>query len=267
MSSWILALVVVAVVALAVTVKLLVRTRAPDPGWFIDSTRAAGALTVIGTMFAVLLAFTIFFALQSYQAARNGASMEAVAVTELHSVAEILEGRDGERLHGDLICYSRAVVSDEWPAMARGEMSPVVAEWVDTMSGDFAATSPQGASQEAAYGQWFDQQAERRDGRRARAAEATPSIPFPLWIVLGIGASAILAYMCVQADKRESALVQAIPIAFVSALVASALMVVMFLDHPYSGWAGSIQPDEMRVTLQMIDDGHQAPCDPLGNPT
>ncbi len=265
--SWILGLIVVLVVVLAVTAKLAARTRAPDPGWFIDSTRAAGALTVIGTMFSVLLAFTIFFALQSYQRASNGASVEAVAVTELHNVADVLEGHDGEKLHGGLICYSRAVVSDEWSAMSRSETSPSVNHWVDTMVEDFAATTPEGASQEAAYGQWFDQQAERRDGRRDRLAEATPSVPFPLWIVLGIGASAILSYMCVQADRRESAVVQAVPIAFVSALVASALVVVAFLDHPYSDWSGSIQPTEMNVTLQFIDDGHPAPCDESGNPT
>lgn len=266
MPSWVAGLVVVLVVAVAVTAKLAARTRAPDPGWFIDSTRAAGALTVIGTMFAVLLAFTIFFALQSYQRARDGASMEAVAVTELHNVADVLEGHGGDRLHGGLICYGRAVVADEWPAMGRGETSPAVVHWVDAMVRDFAATSPTGAAQEAAYGQWFDQQAERRDGRRARLAEATPSVPLPLWIVLGIGATAILTYMCVQADKRESAVVQAVPIAFVSALVASALIVIAFLDHPYADWSGGIQPDEMRVTLQLIDDGHAAPCNERGDP-
>jgi hypothetical protein len=265
--SWVAGLVVVLVVTLAVAAKLAARTRAPDPGWFIDSTRAAGALTVIGTMFAVLLAFTIFFALQSYQRARDGASMEAVAVTELHNVADVLEGHRGGGLHGGLICYGRAVVSDEWPAMGRGESSPTVGHWVDSMVRDFANTTPTGAAQEAAYGQWFDQQAERRDGRRARSAEASPSVPVPLWIVLGIGATAILTYMCVQADKRESAIVQAVPIAFVSALVASALVVVAFLDHPYADWAGSVQPDEMQVTLHVIDDGHAAPCDGNGNPT
>ena len=97
-------------VTVAVVVKLLARRRAPDPGWFIDSTRAAGALTVIGTMFAVLLAFTIFYALQNYQRARDGGTMEAISVTELHNVADVLEGHDGHGLHGDLICYSRAVV-------------------------------------------------------------------------------------------------------------------------------------------------------------
>jgi phosphotransferase system glucose/maltose/N-acetylglucosamine-specific IIC component len=265
--TWLAGVVLVAVVASTVIVKLLARRRAPDPGWFIDSTRAAGALTVIGTMFAVLLAFTIFYALQNYQRARDGGSMEAIAVTELHNVADVLEGHDGSRLHGDLICYSRAVVSDEWPAMARGESSASVQHWVDTMVTDFAAINPSSPKQEAAYGQWFDQQAERRDGRRARAVEAEPSVPPPLWIVLGIGAACIFTYMCVQADRRESAVVQAVPIAFVSALVTSALLVVAFLDHPYAEWAGNLQPAEMRVTLSLIDDGHVVPCDSHGGLT
>ena len=42
---------------------------------------------------------------------------------------------------------------------------------------------------------------------------------------------------------------------------------VAFLDHPYADWAGSIQPDEMRVTLSLIDDGHETPCEPNGDPT
>ncbi len=266
MLTWLAGVTLVVVVTTAVVAKLLARRRAPDPGWFIDSTRAAGALTVIGTMFAVLLAFTIFYALQNYQRARDGGTMEAIAVTELHNVADVLEGHDGQRLHGDLICYSRSVVADEWPAMARGESSATVQYWVNAMVRDFAATDPKNPKQEAAYGQWFDQQAERRDGRRARAAEAEPSVPLPLWIVLGIGATSILIYMCVQADRRESAVVQAVPIAFVSALVTSALLVVAFLDHPYADWAGSLRPDEMHVTLNLIDDGHDAPCDTSGDP-
>ena len=60
MLNWLAVVVLLVVVTTVVVVKLVARRRAPDPGWFIDSTRAAGALTVIGTMFAVLLAFTIF---------------------------------------------------------------------------------------------------------------------------------------------------------------------------------------------------------------
>ena len=89
MLTWLAPIIIVAVVAAAVTVKLLVRRRAPEGGWFTDLPRSAGTLSVIGTMFAVMLAFVILFSLQSYQHAREGASVEAVAVTELSAVAGI----------------------------------------------------------------------------------------------------------------------------------------------------------------------------------
>ena len=85
--TWVAALVLVLVVTAAVTIKLVVRRRAPVGGWFSDAPRSAGTLSVIGTMFAVMLAFVILLALQSYQRAREGSSVEAIAVSELHSVA------------------------------------------------------------------------------------------------------------------------------------------------------------------------------------
>ena len=267
MLVWIAPLVVLAAVVVAVAARLFVRARMPEEGWFVDSSRADTATAVIGTMFAVMLAFVILFSLQSYQHARDGASREAVAVAELHVIADALGGESGKSLHGELTCYARSVISDEWPAMREGKSSEVTQSWVDTMGRDFAAANPVGAKQEIAYAHWFDEQAQRREGRRARLAEATPPVPTPLWIVLGVGATAILAYMCAQADRREPRLLQAIPIGLVAALVASGLVVVFFLDHPYAHWSGSIQPVEMQRSLATIEDGHPSPCDEWGNPT
>src|SRR5262245_61050526 len=143
----------------------------------------------------------------------------------------------------------------------------VVRAWVETMDRDFGSTEPTSAKQEAAYAQWFDQMAQRREGRRARLAEATASVPPPLWFVLGVSASAIIAYMCLQADRREGRLIQAAPIGLVAAVAAAGLLVVVLLDHPYADWSGSIKPTEMRSTLSLIDDGHPVPCNERGNPT
>jgi hypothetical protein len=55
----------------------------------------------------------IVFSLQTYQHAREGASREAIAVAELHVIAEVLGSPSGESLHGDLNCYARSVISDE----------------------------------------------------------------------------------------------------------------------------------------------------------
>ncbi len=266
MLTWLAPIIVVAVVSLAVTAKLLVRRRAPEGGWFTDLPRSAGSLSVIGTMFAVMLAFVILYSLQSFQHAREGASIEAISVTELSAVAGALPPPANDDLHGDLVCYGRAVVHDEWPAMRDGHASELVESWIDKLYNDFSAIAPQEAQHEAAFAQWFDEVSERRDGRRERLAEASPFLPMPLWFALGIGALATLSYMVVQADKRESKVIQAIPIAFVSAIVTAGLLVVVFLDNPYSDSNGSIRPTEMNRTLDRIDKGVEAPCDELGRP-
>jgi len=251
----------------AVAAKLLVRRRAPMGGWFTDSPRSTGALSVIGTMFAVMLAFVILFSLQSYQRAREGASLEAVAVTELSAVSAVFPPPTSDRLQGGLVCYARAVIHDEWPAMEDGRSSALVETWVDRLHRDFAGAAPREARQEAAYAQWFDEIAQRRDGRRERLAEASSILPLPLWLALAIGAMAILTYMVVQADRKEGRAVQALPIGLVAALVSAGLLVVIFLDNPYTGGDGSIRPTEMTRTLSIIGPGVQAPCDERGNPT
>lgn len=266
MRTWIPALILVLVVAAAITIKLLVRRRAPMGGWFTDSPRSAGTLSVIGTMFAVILAFVIFLALQSYQRARQASSEEAIAISELHSVAAVFEPPTRDPLQGGLVCYARAVIEDEWPAMSEGRSSERVQSWIDRLSGEFLSAEPHGARQEAAYAQWFDEQARRREGRRERLAEATPMVPLSLWLVLGIGASFTIAYMCAQADRREGLLVQSIPIGFVTAMVTAGMLVVLFLDHPYANESGGIAPTEMRQTLTRIDHGSATPCDERGIP-
>jgi Protein of unknown function (DUF4239) len=263
---WVAVLVLVLVITVAISVKLLVRRRAPMGGWFTDSSRSAGTLSVIGTMFAVMLAFVILLALQSYQRAREGSSVEAIAVTELHSVATVFQSPVRDRVHGELVCYARAVIEDEWPAMENGRSSDLVQSWIDKLGREFAITEPHGAREETAYAQWFDEQAQRRDGRRERLAEATPFVPLPLWFVLGIGASLTLAYMVAQADPREGVFIQSIPICFVSALATAGLLVVFFLDHPYANEIGSIAPTEMHRTLTLIDHGSATQCDERGAP-
>ena len=187
-------------------------------------------------------------------------------VTELHNVADVLEGHEGERLHGDLICYSRSVIYDEWPAMARGETSGAVQHWVDTMVRDVAATDPGNPNT-------------KRPWPVVRPAGPTKGrSPRPRRRGATVGAAAAVGragnrvgghphiYVCPgrpSGKRRRSGG----PIAFVSALVTSALLVVAFLDHPYADWAGNLQPDEISVTLSLIDDGHAAPCDSKGDPT
>jgi Protein of unknown function (DUF4239) len=248
-----LSLLVVAVVT-SVSVALLwgMRRFSPDDGYLVDHSSGPAIIGVLGTLVAVILAFVILLALQSYRAARDSASQEAVAVTQLYGTTALLPDPLGGKLRGELVCYSRTVVNNEWRTMRRGDPSPAVQTWLDQMSTDIVGLKPSDAQQTIAEGQWFTQDTARREGRRGRLAAATPLVPSLLWFVLLLGSVLLIACLLLFADHRERFTVQAILIGGVCALLASGLTIVGFLDTPYGGGAGRIHPVEMERTLALI---------------
>jgi hypothetical protein len=86
---WVALLIIAGVVAASIAVKLVVRRFAPDGGFFTDSDRSAGVFGVIGNSFAVLLAFVIFLAFETFDNARQKSGQEAVAVAELFQTAQL----------------------------------------------------------------------------------------------------------------------------------------------------------------------------------
>src|SRR4029078_8791248 len=96
---------------------LWVRRKAPDGSYFHDGDRAAGVFGVLATGFAVLIGFVVFLAFESFDTSRSGAEAEAELVVQQVEPAQFLPVAARKRLSGDLVCYARNVVYEEWPAM------------------------------------------------------------------------------------------------------------------------------------------------------
>jgi hypothetical protein len=269
-----LALTIIAVaVAITVTLMLLVRRFvAPRGGFFTDPDRAAGVFGVTGTGFAVLLAFVIFLSFSSYDRARDKASVEAVAISQLFRTAKLFSPDAQRSLHGELICYARAVIDDEWKTMRHGSESALVTAWLLRIEQTIDGIQVAGEKQRVAYDHWFEQAAERREGRRGRLDAAEPLVPTLVWLALFLGGALIIAYMCFYADPAEPFFVQALMMGAVTTMVVAGLLVVRFLDHPYANASGSIKPTTMTMTLRRMEDedrtsaGAAQLCDERGTP-
>jgi hypothetical protein len=260
-------------VAAALAALVVVRRWAPPGGHFTDTARAAGVFTVLGTVVAVLLAFVIFLALETFSTAKETAGQEAVATTQLYRTAALLPDPGGSVLRGELVCYARAVVEDEWRTMSDGRESPTVHEWLDRMASSISSISPENEREATAYGEWFDQDAERREGRRGRLAQAEPFVPALVWAVLVIGVLLVIVHAVLFADAAERVLVQAVMVGGITAVLASGLLVVSYLDSPYGERTGAVEPTEMRFTLELIEETRtpdfaslRVPCDDRGTP-
>jgi Protein of unknown function (DUF4239) len=267
---WLMASIVAVAAAAAVGVMYVVRRRSSVDHFFIEIERGAGIFAFIGTAFAVLLAFVVLEAFESFNDARTGAEEEATTVLQLSRTAEFFPPAQRVPIEGVLICYERAVIHDEWPAMKEGDRSPVVQDWVNGLEEGLHDLHPVTPAQEAAFLQLLEQQDKRTDARRVRLSEANRDLPAPAWFVLGVGATVTIGFAFFFADRREHFIVQGSLIAAITGLVVAGLLLVWFLDHPYENSSGSIKPAEMERQLVIVE-GEQRdvppPCDENGNPT
>ena len=269
MNLLLLALIVIAAASAGVGLMYVIHRRSREDYLFIEIERGAGVFAFLGTAFAVLLAFVVLEAFESFNDGKTGAESEATALVELSRNSEFFSRADREPFAGRLICYARAVIDDEWPAMGHGERSELVQNWVEDLGRALRQIRAHSPTQEAAFLQLLDQEANRVEGRRARLSEATRDLPAPVWFILLLGAGLTIGFSFLFADRRESFLVQGSIVAAVVALVIGGLALVWFLDHPYADEAGSIQPTEMARQLEIVEHEQRdvtPPCDSVGEP-
>jgi hypothetical protein len=266
---WLVGLIVAVAAAGAVGIMYEVRRRSSVDHFFIEIERGAGIFTFLGTAFAVILAFVVLAAFQSFNDAKSGAEDEAITVVQLSRTAQFFPPSERDPLEGVLICYGRSVIHDEWPAMKEGRRSPVVQIWVNRFQGALKQLRPATPAEQAAFLQLLGQQDKRTDARRARLSEANRALPAPVWFFLVLGAFITIGFALFFADRREHFIVQGSLIAAITALVVSGLLLVWFLDHPYENQSGSIKPDEMERQVVIVESEHMdvaVPCDETGNP-
>jgi hypothetical protein len=265
---------IAAAVAVAVAAMQAVRRRAPEGSFFNDGDRASGVFGVLATGFALLLGLIVVIAFTSYDDSKQGAESEALAVVQQFETAQFLPPAARGKLGGELICYGRSVIGQEWPRMEAGAESGAVNPWGLALFRTIKAVQPATASEQSAYDKWLDLTSTREEARRDRVHASEGVIPTPLWRVLFFIAGLIVVYMLFFADSGERAVVQGLLMGSVVAVIVATLLLIGILNAPYRPGLGQLRPVAMEQTLTLIDQARDAlgqddpmPCDAGGQPT
>jgi hypothetical protein len=256
-----------------VTAMLLVRQRAPEGSWFQDGDRASGVFGVLATGFAILLGLVVVLAFTSYDESRAGAEDEARLVRQQLETAQLMPESAREPLSGELVCYARSVVHQEWPRMEDGDLGDAINPWAVELFETLHTVDPETPVAQAAYSKWLDQTSDRELARDERIHGAVGVIPTSLWLVLFVSAGVIFGYMLFFADSAEGRLVQAMLIGGVTVVITSTLLLIDVLDNPFRDGIAGLEPVAMERSLRVIDEmlpvvgPIEIPCDEQGLPT
>ncbi len=267
------ALITLVVTAVAVAAMLLVRRSAPEGSYFADGDRASGVFGVLATGFSVLLGFIVFLAFTSYDESRSGAETEALMVVQQVENAQFFPDDASEELTGELVCYGRLVVNDEWEQMRSGTLGDKLNPWGIELFRTLRGVEPSTAVEQSAYDKWLDQTSEREAARLDRVHGAVGVIPTQLWIVLFFIAGVIFVYMLFFADRAEGVFTQAVLMGSVASVITMLFLLLSALDNPFAEGVGGLDPVAMERSLRLVDEqlralgGHvPIPCGSDGAP-
>ena len=185
--------------------------------------------------------------------------------------AELLPPAVRDRLSGELVCYARSVVHEEWPQMEDGQGGDAVNPWGAALFRSARSANPTSATEQAAFGKWLDQTSDREEGRRDRLHGAEGIIPTSIWLVLLLIAGVVFAYMLFFADSGEGAASQAMLMGSATTVIVLTLVAINALDNPYRHGLGRIKSVAMERSLQILDreravvqERARLPCDARG---
>ncbi|MGH3100132.1 MAG: hypothetical protein ACRDPU_04030, partial [Thermoleophilia bacterium] len=178
--------IVILVVAntVAIAAMLFVRRRAPEGSYFSDGDRASGVFGVLATGFAIFAGFVIFLAFTTYDDSRGGAEAEALTVIQQFETAQFLPSGVHDRLTGEIVCYGRSVVHQEWPRMEDGKGGDTINPWAVALFRSLKVINPTSAAESNAHSKWLDQTSDREQARSDRLHGAEGIIPTSVWLAL-----------------------------------------------------------------------------------
>jgi len=232
--------VTAATVAVAAAISRTWGRRHASPAY---ASELATFAQVIGTLYAVLVAFVLLSVWDQYDTARQAADREAHQISDLVRLAAGLPEASAARLANDVRDYATAVVDEEWILMARGGRSVRADRALDDLWKTLVTTEPAGARAVNVHGQAIELLRNVSDSRQDRLSQALPSVGTVIWILLVGGGALTLA----STSFFESAGTVHLPLtAGLALMIAFMLYLIYAFDRPFSYDVGT-GPDALRV--------------------
>lgn len=216
--------------AVAVTVALwLGRSERSREGSFNPQalTFAGG---VVLSSFVLITGFLIVGAWQLQSMARSHAHEEARVLAKTYARAGELAPQDRDEVRARLSAYTRSVVDDEWPDLARHRASPEAWRDLDAVQGALTAVPPdrRGDAYDATSAA-LDDVYVKRYARLADLDAVSPPVLFGALVAAGLLVLAYPPLVGMTANSRNVAV-----LGFAGAIVGFGVVLVFLLRDPFT---------------------------------
>lgn len=201
-------------------------------------------ISVIGTLYAVLLGFIVVDSMTQLQETRVLVSQEANAVSNIFQVSQGLPEPIKNKIRKACLVYCDTVVNDEWPAMQQGKYSNKAFGTMYELWKTIGTYEPQSSGDSNVHAELLDQVSKVGDNRRARLVASRHGVPALLWCVLLVGG--IFTILFTYFFGVDNLKVQVTMTVLIASILSLNVYIVYCYGYPYTGEI-SVGPDAFKL--------------------
>jgi hypothetical protein len=205
-------------------------------------------LTPLAVILGLLIAFLASHVWSSVEEAKIHVGQEAGALREALLLSEALSPESRELVRSAIRDHLRAVLEEEWPAMASGEetLRHLPVALTDAMVA-LLSLEPAHSGQQLARQRTLAALEQALDARRHRILLSESGLEAVQWLVVLVLSVLILATIAmVHAENRRAA---AITMFIFSTAIASCLVLLLAYDRPFGGGGIDVPPTPLQEVM------------------
>ncbi len=193
----------------------------------------AAVFTVIGTTYAVLLAFIAMLAWEGFNRAQAITDSESSLVQNVYQLIDGLTGPEMPAMRQDALAYAEAVAHTEWPAQSAGHAVAEDEPHLNHLTVTALHLRPNNIADGNLHTLLLGDLAQLGTARRERLFAARTPIPAILWFVLIVGG--VITVAVASLLGAPSLLMHLAMSSLLAVSGALVLLVIVALSNPFRG--------------------------------
>ena len=242
-------IILVVVMAAALLFTALLGRKWPAEDRYATEDLIGWQLNILGITYAVILGFMFYTVWTTFTTADLNADLEASALRNVFRLSEGLPAPQRAQLELQSRAYADAVVEDDWPQMARGQVPErshrINQDMWRTLMSVKAASGPELLAEDHA----LSELSTLTQYRRTRLLESTSRLPTIFWCVLLVGG--ILTIVSVAMFGSRNPRLHVFQVLSITLLITLAMLAVADLNCPFRGWVHISDYAFQRARLNM----------------
>ena len=259
LSSFSLFTIILLIIAMISLLSFMLVTRLiPVANRYHENNVMGQILNLVGIIYAIILGFIVLYELNNFNQVSNAEEKEANRVLSIYREANFLPNPLGDNIQQQIKTYVKIIISEEWPALTKGEKNSdnalAMLNMINSELHAYIAPEKLPHLEHLTLDNIYVEIINLYKDREERIALENTAVNTNVWFVLIIGTFLIIIINSLFGMKTKMHIAS---MSIVALILSSVIFLIIVLDRPYRG-TFAVTPKTFELALAIMNNSQNS---------